>query len=229
MYELSKNIPNSKLAKLVIDYPDLMSALEHFGIPLGLGDKTVVEIAKEYAIDSETFEVVVMIYCKEIPSKIITKNAIPDLLRFLEASHNNFKNEKIPELKELIELFSEEISPKQGKVLIAFFNEYIKEINEHFLYEDSKVFPYVNNILGGRNIKGFRIRDFEKNHTDIEQKLLDLKNILVKYIPTSVVSKYRKLILSKLIVLEQDLNYHTQIEDNIIVPFVKNMESQNHV
>jgi regulator of cell morphogenesis and NO signaling len=226
MYEIDTNISGtSKLTNVIIEHPNVLNVLEYFNIPLGLGDKTVVEIAKEYNIAPNTLEVVIKVYCRTIPSKILNKKEVHDLLMFLQTSHNNFKLVKIPELKSLIESFSKEIPTKYGKMLVAFFDEYIREIDEHFMYEDEKVFPYITNILQNKVTKDFKIKEFERNHTDIGHKLLDLKNILIKYIPPTVVSEYRKQILNKLIGFERDLMYHTQLEDNILVPFVKNMET----
>jgi regulator of cell morphogenesis and NO signaling len=226
MYEIDTNISdNSKLTDVIIEHPNVLNVLEYFNIPLGFGDKTVSEVAKEYNIAPNTFEVVIKIYCKEVPAKVLTKMEIHDLLKFLQTSHNNFKITKIPELKSLIESFSKEIHQEHGKILVAFFDEYIREIDRHFLYEDDKVFPYIDDILHDRTTTKFKIKKFEHNHTDIEHKLFDLKQILIKYIPPSVVSEYRKQILHKLINLEQDLMYHTQLENNILIPFVKNIET----
>jgi regulator of cell morphogenesis and NO signaling len=226
MYEIDSNISvKSKLTNVIIEHPNVLNVLEYFNIPLGLGDRTIAEVAKEHNIAPNTLEVVIKVYCKTIPAKILNKTEIHDLLMFLQTSHNNFKLIKIPELKSLIENFSQEIPTEYGKMLVAFFDEYIQEIDEHFMYEDKKVFPYIDTILHNRKAKDFKIKEFEKNHTDIGHKLLDLKNILIKYIPSTIVSEYRKQILNKLINLERDLMYHTQLEDNILVPFVKNMET----
>jgi regulator of cell morphogenesis and NO signaling len=226
MYEIDTNISGtSKLTNIIIEHPNVLNVLEYFNIPLGLGDKTVAQVAKEYNIAPNTLEVVIKVYCQTMPAKILTKNEIHDLLIFLQASHNNFKLIKIPELKSLIENFAKEIPTKYGKMLVAFFDEYIQEIDEHFMYEDKKVFPYIADIMNYQNTKDFKIIEFERNHTDIEQKLFDLKSILIKYIPSTIVSEYRKQILNKLINLERDLRYHTQLEDNILIPFVKNIET----
>jgi regulator of cell morphogenesis and NO signaling len=226
MYEFDTNISGkSRLMNVIIERPDVLNALEYFGIPLGLGDRTIEEIAEEYNIAPTTLEVVVQVYCRTIPVKILNKKEITDLLMFLQTSHNNFKLAAIPELKILIESFAKEIPAKYGKMLVAFFDEYIREIDEHFLYEDKTVFPYITGILNNRKTKDFKITKFERNHTDIGHKLLDLKNILIKYIPATIASEYRKKILNKLVSLERDLMYHTQLEDNILVPCVKNMET----
>ncbi|MDR0725068.1 MAG: hemerythrin domain-containing protein [Prevotellaceae bacterium] len=226
MYEIDTNISGtSKLTNVIIEHPNVLNVLEYFNIPLGLGDKTIAEVAKEYNIAPNTLEVVIKIYCRTMPNKILNKKEVHDLLLFLQTSHNNFKLIKIPELKCLIENFSKEIPTKYGQMLVAFFDEYIQEIDEHFMYEDKKVFPYISNILNDKITKNFKIKEFERNHTDIGHKLFDLKNILIKYIPPTIVSEYRKQILNQLISLERDLMYHTQLEDNILVPFVKNMET----
>jgi regulator of cell morphogenesis and NO signaling len=226
MYEIDTNISGtSRLTNIIIEHPDVLSVLEYFNIPLGLGDTTVAEAAREHGIEPNTLEVVIKVYCRTIPSRILDKKEIHDLLMFLQTSHNNFKLVKIPELKALIEDFSREIPEEYGKMLVDFFDGYIQEIDEHFMYEDKKVFPYIADILHDRETKNFKIKEFERNHTDIGQKLFDLKNILIKYIPPTVVSKYRKQILHKLMHLERDLTYHTRLEDNILVPFVKNMET----
>jgi regulator of cell morphogenesis and NO signaling len=210
---------------VIIEYPNTLNVLEYFNIALGLGDKTVAEVAREYGIAPNTLEVVIRVYCRMQPARILNKKEVHDLLLFLQASHNHFKLVKIPELKTLIADFAREIPARYGKMLVAFFDGYIREIDEHFMYEDEKVFPYISDILLDRLTTNFKIREFERNHTDIGHKLLDLKNILIKYIPSTVVSEYRKLILVELVNFERDLMYHTQLEDNILVPFVKNMES----
>jgi len=226
MYQINTNISaEAKLADIIIAYPDVLSALEHFNIPLGVGDKTVKEIAEQYNIKPNVFEVVLKIYGKETPVNELTEHEIIDLLGFLKYSHDNFKHIKIPELNNLIKAFSKEIPTEHGKILTAFFDNYIKEVDSHFLYEDETVFPYVSNIISNKNTNNFNIIEFEKNHTDIEQKLLDLKNILIKYLPSEVISQNRRRIINKLMSLEKDLEYHTQLEDHVLVPLVKIIET----
>jgi regulator of cell morphogenesis and NO signaling len=230
MYEIDTNITQtSRLANLVIEFPRLLNALEYFDIPLGLGDKTIAETAAQYGIAANALEAVIQTYCRETPSKLSTKEEISDLLKFLKNSHNSFKLVKIPELKRQIEHFSTEIPSEQGKILVRFFDGYISEVDAHFRYEDEKVFPYIDATLCNKTARGFRIREFERNHTDIEQKLTDLKQLLIKYIATPRISQCHKQILLMLNSLAEDLIYHTKIEDDILVPFVKTLERKSLV
>ncbi len=218
---------DTKLSELVVEYPSLIDALAHLNVRLGFGEQSIKELTGRYQINPEAFMVIVRTYCGHLTSgKTIGKEALGDLLIFLKRSHLDFKNKQIPELKKLIELFSSEISAKHGKILISFFDGYISEVYDHFKYEDETVFPYIQAVLENRRTGDFAIREFEENHTDIEQKLLDLKNILIKYIPEEIVSDNRTKILRDLFDFEQQLYYHTKLEDQVLAPSVKKVEKK---
>jgi regulator of cell morphogenesis and NO signaling len=194
-------------------------------IAFGFGDQHIQEIAERYNLNLHAFVALLQSFEGSIKHDTrLEKEAIPDLLRFLKSSHGHFKGKQIPRIKKLIVLFSENIPQKHGQVIISFFDEYIREVEEHFHYEDDDIFPYITEILTDPRPAKFRMSEFEKNHTDIEQKLLDLKNILIKYIPEDVSSPYRTKVLKRLFELEEDLTYHSFIEDHLLVPSVKKME-----
>ncbi len=216
---------SSKMSDIIISNPNTITVLERLNIPFGFGDKKIVEIATEGQIEPSAFISILRIFSGNKPEEaFLEKESIRNILSFLEASHLYFKEKQIPEIKELIKLFSDTLPLKHGNLIISFFDEYIREINEHFLYEEETVFPYIKSIIDESKTISFEIREFEKNHTDIEQKLLDLKHILIKYVPGNIVSPYRLQILKKLNTLEEDLFYHSSIEDFILVPSIKKME-----
>ena len=217
--------PNLKMSELVIDYPNMITVLQRMGIAFGFGDQRVREIAERYEINIHAFIAMLQAFEGNIRHDVsLEKEAIPDLLRFLKSSHRHFKKEQIPYIKNLIVLFSENIPQKHGQVIVSFFDEYIREVEEHFLYEEDDIFPYIADIVTDPHPAKFKMSEFEKNHTDIEQKLLDLKKILIKYIPEDITSEYRIEVLRKLFELETDLAYHTFVEDHLLVPSVKKME-----
>ncbi len=73
-------------------------------------------------------------------------------------------------------------------------------------------------------IRDYSIDDFEADHDNVEDKLFDLKNILIKYLPLPVDYQLCHAILVELFKLESDLNDHARIEDKVLVPKVKFME-----
>ena len=230
MYQIELLIgTDSKLSELILKYPDILGALPHLNIRLGFGEATIREIAERYRLHLEALTAIVATYWNQLPSeKIIPKEALSDLLAFQQNSHNGFNQKQIPELKLLIASFANEVSEKQGKMLISFFDGYIREVHEHFRYEEETVFPYIGAILENRRTKGFAIHKFEKNHTDIGQKLYDLKNILIKYMPEEADTRFRRCILYHLFAFEKQLAYHNRLENDVLTPSVRNIEKKAH-
>lgn len=222
---------NSKMADLIINNQQILYMLERFNIPLGFKDCTIEDLARMHNIDNNALLAVTqLIVNNESHAEICTKESIKDILLFLNNSHESFRA-KIVAIKDVIDKFSEAISGNYNIVLNSFYNEYIEDIEEHFAFEESDVFTYVRSLYldtkkdinnGVKNIS-----DFESNHSDTELKLKDLKNILIKYIPSNIESKYRNKILYRLYDLEPDLFLHSKIEDTILIPLVKQIEKEN--
>ncbi len=75
-------------------------------------------------------------------------------------------------------------------------------------------------------VKEYSITLYEKEHDDVEEKLNDLKNIIIKYLPTVKDQKNRFLLLKELSALENDLADHARIEDLILIPKVEILEKK---
>ena len=77
-----------------------------------------------------------------------------------------------------------------------------------------------------RRQAGYSIGQFEKNHSNIDEKLNDLKNIVMKYLPDICDPVLRNDVLYHIFCLEDDLRHHTLIEDNVLVPLVGILERE---
>ncbi len=58
----------------------------------------------------------------------------------------------------------------------------------------------------------------------MEEKLFDLKNIIIKYLPEPTDDRLSFKILDDLFTLEKDLNEHARMENLILIPKVEAME-----
>ena len=70
----------------------------------------------------------------------------------------------------------------------------------------------------------YSIMDYEDEHDNVEEKLFDLKNLIIKYLPAPKNEATSYKILQELFELEKDLREHARIEDMILVPKVEAME-----
>ena len=60
--------------------------------------------------------------------------------------------------------------------------------------------------------------------SNIEDKLSDLKNILIKYLPEKSSLEEKTILLFNLFDFERDIDKHTLLEDLVLIPKVHNME-----
>ena len=110
------------------------------------------------------------------------------------------------------------------ELLLRFFRQYIKEFAGHIKQEEEYVFPYIlyldecltkglveQKYVG--NLDVFTIDAYHQDHNNIEEKLFDLKNILLKYLPPPVDDyKYTNLLFD-LVITSYSIHY-TKLYDN---------------
>ena len=216
-----------KLAELIHHDYKLLTILQRFGISLGFGDFTINEVCKENNIDPDFFITIVKIFHNQIKVSDIdlSKINVLMLVEYLKNSHDYYINKKINYIKNQIEITFEETIQK--KLLVEFFNEYSQEVKNHMYYENDTVFPYIINLVNNNHVnKEFNIKNFEDNHDNIEEKLNDLKNLIIKYYPKGKDDFHKSRILSEIFDLEDDINKHSNIEDNLLIPMVSELEKK---
>ena len=206
---------------------ELIPILPRFGIALGFGEKSIEEVCSKYDIAVDFFLLVCNVYTHNdyIPrnEEFVGIN-MEGLVPYLTASHTYYKNEQIPALEQKMFRIIAVCEPSIAKMLQRFFDVYKGEVINHFDYEENVVFPYIQNLPEHQTNKSYRIDQFEKNHSNIEDKLSDLINILIKYIPENVAQQERIDALGDIFVLVSDLNKHSLIENKILIPYVEKIE-----
>ncbi len=219
-----------KMADLIHANYRLLFVLPRFGIQLGFGDKSIGEICRTHGISSSLFLMVCNIYTFDdfLPeADELHSFTAEDLTAYLHQSHEDYIHEQIPEIGKQVLSLAGCCAGKNGKILERFFDDYSREVTNHFNYEENVVFPYIHNLSDGKKSdEGYSIGQFEKNHSNIEEKLSDLKNILIKYLPDLCPGGPRNRLLLDLFLLEDDLNKHSLIEDRILVPLVEQLEER---
>jgi regulator of cell morphogenesis and NO signaling len=229
-----------KMAEVVHVNYQLLHIISRFGINLGFGDKSVKQVCNEYAIDVDFFLEIVNSYHNKnyFPKKHLQGFSLKLIIEYLRKSHHYYLNTKIPQIASLLSQlsgFTPTFTNESLSLVDKFFNEYINELSTHIQREEEKVYPYVFAVeeayLGKKShaeivnrIRKYSIEDYENEHDNVEDKLFDLKNIIIKYLPLPVDSNLSHDILIELFRLESDLQDHARIEDKVLVPKVKYME-----
>ena len=80
-------------------------------------------------------------------------------------------------------------------------------------YEDNMVFGYVSSLLEGKKNSDYNILVFARKHNQIQTKLTELKNIIIKYYPAERSNNSLNSVLFDIYSCEQDLASHCNLED----------------
>lgn len=217
----------TKLYELIATNPKLLPLLPRFGIQLGFGDHSVAEVCQANSVDTRLFLLICRIYSNEkvtiLPKDIEAIN-MDGLLPYLLASHKYYLDERFPHIEEHLQHIIDAGGAKYGNMLSHFYTEYKQEVERHFKYEEEEVFPYIEALRKGQTSTNFSIEQFRNNHSNIEDTLEDMMNILIKYLPSDILPKERVEISADIIELSSDLISHSLIEDQILIPYVETLE-----
>lgn len=220
---------NMKLADLIHSDYRLLLLLPRFGLNLGFGNKSVQECCEEHQISGKLFIMICNIYAFShyLPAEEdLSQVNMKQLLLYLQKSHSYYLDNRIQTIQNQLSAISENGGIQHQKILNRFFEEYKNEVINHFEYEEKTVFPYILDMKQGAGKAGYSIEIFEQNHTNIEDKLNDLKNIVIKYLPGTDMLLEKTSMLFNIFSLEEDLCKHTLIEDKILIPLVQKQEKR---
>lgn len=219
--------PTDKLISLIKDNYNILQALGAFGISLGFGDKTVMEACQAQKVDTHTFLVVINFIINGIYPKGEEKNlSVSTLLEYLKASHSYYLDFQLPFIrKELLDALDKE--NKTTRFIMKLYDDYAKSIVLHMKYEEKTVFPYVEALLRGEKISDYDVEMFSKHHGDTSKLLFELKNIIIKYLPSDGLANNKlTATLYDIYNNEEWLKLHSNVEDEIFVPAIKNLENK---
>jgi|LSQX01.3.fsa_nt_gb regulator of cell morphogenesis and NO signaling len=227
--------PETELSAMVSGNPRMIYFLEHFEIPFPLQGKTVGKICSERNIQADLFIVLARVYLglESIDISSLSVKDLPAIIHFLENTHKYYLEEIYPGIRESIRQI-QEINDSEGiKMLEPFFFGYFEEVKEHLVYEDEIAFPYISTLVDclhqkspRHKLSSYSVREYKDHHTDIEEKLNDLMNLLIKYLPHKNDQQLRRKLFLNLVELDYDLKMHARIEDLILIPLVEEAEQQ---
>lgn len=222
-----------KMADLLASNPKLLSAAEKSGIKLGFGDKTITEVCEITNISPDIFMTICNLYSfksyKPIIGKI-DKQGFQTVINYLKSSHKYYKDIHLKNLHEKVHKMVEHCNTLQKDVLNKFYDEYDNEIRTHFAYEEEFVFPYAEALLDENfNLETYRIIDFKEHHTDIQEKLNDFQNIIMKYLADENADHIRFEVLHDIFEIKQDLKAHGAIEDKLFIPMALKLEKEKEL
>lgn len=216
-----------KAADLILANYRLLFVFPGFGLSLDLGESTVKQVCEKKGISTSLFLLVCNLYTfagYSPDTNTLAQIPLTDLMRYLKNSHKDYLENRLPGVIDRILAFVGGGCLKNGDILMRFCEKYRQEVIVHFEYEEQVVFPYIRSLLEGEKSSNYNIKEYERNHSDLDAALSDLKNILIKYLPPECTIEKCRDALIDLFLFEFDLSKHTSLEEHILVALVERIE-----
>lgn len=210
---------------MICDNYVLLQVMSRFGLSLGFGDHTVKEVCEKNNVDCNTFLAVVNFVIGD-NEYVVDKNSnisIHTLMNYLKEAHHYFIGYQLPLIKEKLMIFLKDADVKVSYIIIKFFDAYYDEVREHMDYEDKNVFVYAEKLLSGEVEKDFDFSEFARKHDQVDVKLAELRDIIIKYLPVTGDKYYANSLLFEIFACIEDLDSHGRVEDCMFVPAVLNL------
>lgn len=215
------------MADVVAANHTLILAMPRFGIALGFGERSVQEICAQYGLPVDFVLMVFNVYTFDdyLPDEEeLMQTDFSPLVPYLEASHRYYLNERLPHIERHLLHVAGSAGERYGAILKSFFEDYRKEVVEHFESEERDVFPYLQGLMNGCGTERPMSEHFADNHTDLVDKLSDLTQILYKYIPCEGFAEELNELVFAILQLSADLEKHAVIEEKILLPYIYQLE-----
>lgn len=198
-----------KMSDLLSHDRRAMQIVSRFGIPMGVGDKTIEQVCEENGINTPTFLAMVNTHNENKGEKSYTTAELDlNTLRiYLRNAHSYFLDFQLPRLRrQLIEAINPTDTDSQIPMLILkYFDEYVQEIRIHIQHEDEG-----------------KMEDHETDDRHITHKLHELVNLIIKYYPSHSTYPFANELMTGVLVgiyqTEDELSTHCAIEDNLLRP-----------
>lgn len=202
----------NKMSDLLTQDRRAMQIVNRFGIPMGVGDKTIDTVCREHDIHTPTFLAIVNNGQSDRPA---TEIDLPTLQTYLRNAHTYFLEFLLPRLRrQLIEAINPTVTDNKIPLLIVrYFDEYVQEIRIHIQHENEG-----------------RMENHATDDRHITEKLHELVNLIIKYYPAHSTYPFANELMTTVLMgvyqAEEELKTHCAIEDDILRPALERRKSE---
>ena len=160
------------------------------------------------------------------------KDRAAQILQHHAGQHGSYRNEPLRSdayyarhLAEHVPVYNAHHGSVDRNVYI--YDEYAHQVRSHMKFEEKTVFPYVESLLEGELRDNYDIDTFSKHHGQTDSKLKELKNIVIKYLPSDGLHNNQlSATLYDIYNNEDWLHQHVLVEDEIFIPAIRRLENR---
>jgi regulator of cell morphogenesis and NO signaling len=170
--------------------------------------------------------------------EVFKDTTIPDILLFLKISHKYYVDKLIPEIEQSLSyaLLLVDGKDELWVHLSLFFTEYKRKLVDHIKEEEHVFFPILEKLYKldktppqlaeiAAFIKSEDLYFITDHHDAIEDELAEIINVIKLYVDEVNQSMPLRIFINQINRFELELRNHAIIEDLLLMPMARNLES----
>ena len=223
------------MSEVVEEYPSLIPVINRFGIRLGLGESTALEICDKHNIDIDFFVTVINTFLNEsyFPEKKLQGFQLTQIVDYLTKTNSYYLHSQLPNIERHLRLFiSTADSCNESPALIAkLFEKFKERLLKRIETDDNEWFPHIIELCK----KQTKDKALTYNPTTLndpeeptEALLTDLKHIIIKHISGIYDENLCYAVIFAINTLHTDIKQHNRIRYRILAPIVAGMEKDGN-
>ncbi|MBX9850608.1 MAG: hemerythrin domain-containing protein [Cytophagaceae bacterium] len=221
---------NSSLVEIISLDRSLNSVIERFDLKTSA--KETIKEASENSGNNPDFIVEILkaySHTDYFPKRELNVFSIYCIIDYLRRTHRYYLNKLLPQMEQSITQLTKKfgLSHPDLVLLTSIFLKYKNELENHIQSEETKLFPYIENLLKAKQhgkqyfnpgFKGYSVKQFMSEHHDNEISLPAIRKIIHDNSPLTALPMPYRIFLIQLELFEQDLLIHAKVEDDVLIP-----------
>lgn len=189
--------------------------------------RPIVDWCVEHGIDPFFMEAIVDAFAdpQQFPKEHLLSFPTDLIIDYLERTHTYYLEKLLPEIEQTL---FEWIRSTGGAhpiplYLLEQFGAYRSDLEAHIADEEARFFPYVKQLLAGERSGDYSLQEFVEEHEHHDDHLVRMRELIGKAQQSGMQVLPYRVLLSKLELLERDLQVHALVEDEVLVEKVRRM------
>jgi regulator of cell morphogenesis and NO signaling len=223
------------MSEVVEEHPSLIPVINRFGIRLGLGDSTAMEICKKHDINIDFFITMINTFLNRnyFPEKKLQGFHLTQIVDYLTKTNHYYLHSQLPNIERHLRGFISESDPKnESPALIGkLFDTFKDRLQKRIETDENEWFPHIIELCG-KQTKNKTLTYLPTMPTDqeepIEALITDLKHIIIKHLSGDYNENLCYAVIVAINTLHTDIKQHNRIRYRILSPIVAGMEKESN-
>jgi regulator of cell morphogenesis and NO signaling len=224
-----------RMSEVVEEHLSLIPVINRFGIRLGLGNDTALDICNKHKINIDFFITMINTFLNEsyFPEKKLQGFHLTQIVDYLTKTNQYYLQSQIPNIERHLRPFISVDNPANeslaliGKLFETFKGRLLRRIES----DETEWFPHIVRLCEGQT-KNRSLPYCPTSMSDPEEPtealLVDLKHIIIKLLSGNYNENLCYAVIFAIHTLHTDIKQHNRIRFRILAPIVCGMEKDGN-